>query len=363
MLDARDAMHSTEIPTPASMNVERLLAPISADAPTGVDVRYEGTYDRVREARREDDPSIPLGVWERPLKAANPSGVVTMCEEALTSRSKDLQLAVWLADAWAQIEGIEGVTRGLSLVLALCERFWETMFPELDGDGDDLRVALVDWLGDNLAQRIRFTRLGDERAAFSVIEWERAGTEARPGASSEAPVASRESLLAKTSLVGQHAWIAHRRELRRALAVLAALEQSLARRLEAPTSLRSTRGVLLAIQAITLDVLKSSREPDALPSKSEEANMDPVDHEQPDVAVRSASTEGRIASRADAYRQLTEAADYLLHTEPHSPVPYLVKRAILWGNMSLAELLQEFIGSADDLVTVHRLLGMRGRQE
>jgi predicted component of type VI protein secretion system len=70
-----------------------------------------------------------------------------------------------------------------------------------------------------------------------------------------------------------------------------------------------------------------------------------------------------IASRADAYYRLAEAAEYLLRTEPHSPVPYLVKRAVQWGNMSLAELLYEFVGSPDDLVAIQRLLGMRGKED
>src|SRR5690606_38548275 len=60
--------------------------------------------------------------------------------------------------------------------------------------------------------------------------------------------------------------------------------------------------------------------------------------------------------------RLSEAADYLLRTEPHSPVPYLVKRAVGWGNLSLAELLMELVGAPDDLVTIQRLLGMRGRE-
>ena len=46
-----------------------------------------------------------------------------------------------------------------------------------------------------------------------------------------------------------------------------------------------------------------------------------------------------IRNRAEAYRMLTEAADYLLIHEPHSPTPYLVKRAVAWGHMSLTELL------------------------
>jgi type VI secretion system ImpA family protein len=66
-------------------------------------------------------------------------------------------------------------------------------------------------------------------------------------------------------------------------------------------------------------------------------------------------------NRKDAYRLLAQIAEYLLYTEPHSPVPYLVKRAVAWGDMSLAELLQEMLDSESDLKQIHRLLGTRGR--
>jgi type VI secretion system protein ImpA len=359
MKDARENKHYSEAVAEAS----RLLSPISAEAPAGTSLRYEGTYERVREARREDDASIPQGVWERPLKAANPSVAVRLCDDALASRSKDLQLAVWLADGWAVLEGLRGITRGVALVLGLCERFWETMFPELDGEGDDLRVALIDWLDDNLAQRARLVRLGDERSAFSIVEWERAGTEARGDAASDAPQAlSRESMLAKISLTGSKSWVTIRGEVGAALAAVDALEHDLAQRLAALTSLRRCKDVLRAIQAVARDVLRSSGEPEATSSAEDDARAGAPEGAPPSSGTR-ASGDGPIASRADAYRRLTEAADYLLHTEPHSPVPYLVKRAIVWGNMSLAELLQEFIGNADDLVAVHRLLGMRARDE
>jgi len=39
-------------------------------------------------------------------------------------------------------------------------------------------------------------------------------------------------------------------------------------------------------------------------------------------------TSGPIRSRTDAYRRLSEAADYLLRTEPHRPTPYRVRRAV-----------------------------------
>ena len=66
-----------------------------------------------------------------------------------------------------------------------------------------------------------------------------------------------------------------------------------------------------------------------------------------------------IRSREEAYRRLSDAADYLLRTEPHSPTPYLVMRAVAWGRMPLNELLQELVNSEGDLKELYTLLGMR----
>jgi type VI secretion system protein ImpA len=56
---------------------------------------------------------------------------------------------------------------------------------------------------------------------------------------------------------------------------------------------------------------------------------------------------------------LAEAAEYLGRTEPHSPVPYLVRRAVGWGNFTLAELLQELLADKADLRTINKLLGIK----
>ena len=69
---------------------------------------------------------------------------------------------------------------------------------------------------------------------------------------------------------------------------------------------------------------------------------------------------GPIQTRAEAYRRLSEAADFLIRTEPHSPVPYLVKRAVSWGNLSFGELLVELIEGGGDHQRILRLLGLDG---
>ena len=45
-------------------------------------------------------------------------------------------------------------------------------------------------------------------------------------------------------------------------------------------------------------------------------------------------------NRADALRRLEALAVYFRRTEPHSPVSYLVQRAVRWGEMPLEAWLQ-----------------------
>jgi hypothetical protein len=66
-----------------------------------------------------------------------------------------------------------------------------------------------------------------------------------------------------------------------------------------------------------------------------------------------------ITSREEAYQKLAEIADYLFRTEPHSPVPYLVHRAITWGQMPLDQLLPELTRGRGDLSLFMELLGMQ----
>ena len=45
------------MPSPPILDIEALLAPIPGENPAGKDVRYDGTHDAIKEARRADDDS------------------------------------------------------------------------------------------------------------------------------------------------------------------------------------------------------------------------------------------------------------------------------------------------------------------
>jgi type VI secretion system ImpA family protein len=68
---------------------------------------------------------------------------------------------------------------------------------------------------------------------------------------------------------------------------------------------------------------------------------------------------GPIASRDEAYRRLREVAEYLRRTEPHSPVSYLVERAISWGQMPFQAVIRDVLGgNAPAYATVLETLGI-----
>src|SRR5437899_3868639 len=99
---------------------EDLLTPIAGDNPSGQNLRYAPVYDKIKEARRKEDP-IARGDWQRPLKEADYRQVIKLSTEALASTSKDLQIAAWLTEALVYQEGLSGLADGLSLLRALTE--------------------------------------------------------------------------------------------------------------------------------------------------------------------------------------------------------------------------------------------------
>jgi type VI secretion system protein ImpA len=69
---------------------------------------------------------------------------------------------------------------------------------------------------------------------------------------------------------------------------------------------------------------------------------------------------GAIRAREQALAQLAQVADYFRRTEPHSPVSYLVQRAIAWGQMPLDAWLVDVIKDNNVLAGLRETLGLKG---
>src|SRR5438105_2399377 len=141
--------------SPQTLDLEALLAPIPGENPAGKDVRYDGIYDAIREARRADDPDAPQGEWVHERKIADWPAVITLAGESLRVKSKDLQIAAWLVEALVKRHGFPGLRDGFHMLWELQERFWPSLYPEIE-DGDvEGRGLLLEWLNTNLPLSIR----------------------------------------------------------------------------------------------------------------------------------------------------------------------------------------------------------------
>ncbi|MET0617436.1 MAG: hypothetical protein ABWZ54_06665, partial [Luteibacter sp.] len=65
-----------------------------------------------------------------------------------------------------------------------------------------------------------------------------------------------------------------------------------------------------------------------------------------------------IAERRRAYAVLQDIAEFLARIEPHSPVPYLLRRAVLWGELNSAELYHEIFVKGGGRIDMLDVLGI-----
>jgi len=132
-----------------------LLNPIPGDNPSGANLRYEKIYDQIKEARTEDDDSLPSGAWERQVKKADFNLVIKLAGEALATKSKDLQLAAWLTEAHVKKEGLSLVEPCFKLMHDLQEQFWDTIYPVIEDGDAGLRAMPVEWVANRVAALVR----------------------------------------------------------------------------------------------------------------------------------------------------------------------------------------------------------------
>ncbi len=137
---------------------EDLLTPIPGDNPSGTYLYYAPIYDKIKEARRQDDDTGPSGVWTRERKVADWNQVIKLAGEALATQSKDLQLAAWLSEAYLKKEGFGVFKDSLAMIRQLVETFWDTLYPEIEDGDAEFRATPLSWLG-NFDLQIRMAPL------------------------------------------------------------------------------------------------------------------------------------------------------------------------------------------------------------
>jgi type VI secretion system ImpA family protein len=331
-----------------------LLEPLSKDKPCGEFLRYSETYDQIREARREEDEHLPQGVWKTETKKADWDQVEHLCQDALKNRTKDLQIAAWLTEAYLHLEGMGGLVRGLDLILGLTHNFWDNIHPQIDGTNIELRLIPYEWMNTCLSEKCqsvlismpadrahRPQRLIDFNEAQRIeLQPKKSSQPELPQAPNDAPRApNKMSLSIDQTPTAFYDCLSENCAL--ALHRLTELTAELGRHLaaDAPTFHR-LREKIEVVQHFAHQILKNR-------GKKEKKKTGLLGMSFPRSPKKT--IENSFESREQAYRTLEEVATYLERIEPHSPTPYLIRRAISWGSMSLPQVLADALANGKDI--------------
>jgi len=364
---------------PQVIDLEAMLSPISEEKPSGENLRYSGLYDEITEARRADE-DVDQGDWKIALKIADFRQVFNLAAPALTSQTKDLQIAVWLSESLVKLHGFAGLRDGLKLVGGLQENFWETLFPEIDEGDMEGRANAIEGLSKQTAFAIKQAKI-TQGESYSFFDWEdskrfdipnniatldtadqekyrelqeQAEKENRVTADRwrAAIAASRRNFYEEVNLTIEECWTEYR-ELNRVI------EEKYDRNQMPGLSLLEK--ALDAVQTQVKKLLEEKRAEEPDPEVEEtEAAGETVEGEvvAADGSRTVAAGVGAIQSRQDALKRLGQLAEFFRKSEPHSPVSYLVQRAVKWGNMPLESWLQEVVKDQNVLYQLRETLGV-----
>jgi type VI secretion system protein ImpA len=359
------------------VDYQKLLAPISADKPTGADPRGDSShtslYQRTRTARSEaraaerrqaaggegDGGDTAPPDW----KAVRDLGF-----KSLTEQAKDLEITAYVTEALLRLNDFAGLRDGFRLARELIEKYWDTLYPMPDEEGLATRIApLVGLNGDDAEGTLiapiarvpmtdtpngeRFSRAHYNEAnllkkttdpkllqkklesgAVSLEIFQRAVTETKPE--------FYQALVA---------------DLKACMAEYAKLGETLDKRCQGqapPTSnIRTALTEYLDIvnQVAREKLVVTAEKTEAAPKEAAPA---------PGAPAKPAAAPGVIQSRDDALNSLMKAAEFFRKTEPHSPLSYALDQVVRWGRMPLPELWTELIAD-EPRKAVFKQIGIR----
>ncbi|MBE7446421.1 MAG: type VI secretion system ImpA family N-terminal domain-containing protein [Planctomycetia bacterium] len=92
---------------------------------------------------------------------------------ALTKKTKDLQIAVWLTEALVKTEGFEGLTTGLKILTGLLKNYWDHVYPKTDGGDFESRANRLELINEKLSFSVKQIPITDSKSTpgYSWIQW------------------------------------------------------------------------------------------------------------------------------------------------------------------------------------------------
>jgi type VI secretion system protein ImpA len=338
-----------------------LLEPISEDRPCGDDLSFSAEFDRIQEARREDDPTVDYGDWQSTLKQADWDEVVKNCGDLLQARSKDLRLAGWLAEGLVKTSGLPGLEAGLQLTTRLLERYGSHIHPQGDDGDQEQRIGTLSWYVMRMSQLVRqisITQGGTEQ--YNLNDYESARhlqMQMQRESVTERDLEQKVTLekisdaIARTDKNLYLRWTEESDRCRAYVNDLSRVCDNLFGE-EGPSFGPLAEG----IEALHQRLQTIARDRGIVSVAGHEVR-DEADTSEREIVHREAS-HGPLKTREQALESMRQVAAFFRHTEPHSPVSYLADKAVYWGSMPLHSWLRSVVKDHGTLSHLEEMLGI-----
>jgi len=351
--------------SPTLLEFEKLLAPLEGPNPAGEPLPYLVRTD-LDEKRKEIDPN--LFARDDPRRPEQPKladwhGIEQVAQETLMRTSKDLLVAARLTEALVKRHGFQGVRDGLRLLRRLIEECWDRIHPVIENGDMDSRSAAFEWLDDEI-RGARFpytlrtspmTWTGDEKKGETVLKY---GWQTWKD--------TQEALGTVTADAFEQAVVATPREfcqfvfddISESIQELKALTDFLTAKMgeAAAPAMSQVRRALIDCQGLAQQILQrkgpapAAPAPAAAAAEGSEANGAP--------ATAAVAPAPRPLTRDDVLNRLAEASALLLQMEPHSPIAYMIQRAVKLARLPFPELMKVLVRDAGVLGQLDRDLDL-----
>ncbi|QEL14128.1 type VI secretion system protein TssA [Limnoglobus roseus] len=350
------------MPSPTVLPVEPLLAPINGDDPAGGRPsilernklkEYQEDFDPERDLSAEErqDPRLS----EKQKTVPQWDKIIQFGTQFLGKSGKELSVALAMTEALTKKFKFAGLRDGLKLLKGLCDECWDRMHPIIENpdDPDDVegRVMPFTYIDDEVKTpffpaSVRGITLlnttGGEPISFLSCQ---SFDPKRP------PKVSQDDFRAAVAAAGPDQ-VAQLRlldeDITESLSILQGLVAALdARAGSNAPGLGSLRKALQDCQTMTREALRL-RGGEAPAAADAPASGDAFGGDSPAAAAPTAMVGGgsgggvnvgAIRSRDELYVRLNELTNLLEKFDPHSPVPFMIRRAMEMRDMKFPELV------------------------
>ena len=369
-------------------NIGTLIAPIDGSHHgVGEDLMFDPRIDAIVAARQEDDPLLAQGNWVTELKVADWDFVKNQCAELLSDTSKDMKLALWYVDALSHTDHLAGISQGLSLLQALNDEYWLTMYPPLDGEEDsmDIRAGLLSWFVKALTDDIKQLSLADTKLeSYDYNYYLTARDHDKQRQQNPDSETSNHLTLSDYNHAIKNSSEAWQKALMSNLNKVTEQWQDLTDQLndlmgmDAPVfapvtdllvALTQHLRPLIPEYADTTNNMCPEGIADTVNSTDDnestmlDGNKSLASTKNVTLTDFNPSNRDHQSNRQQALKLLAQIQEYFATNEPHSPVTFLLGRAIDWADMPLDQWLAHIIKNEDQLSMISDMVGIQPKRQ